>query len=608
MSCRKQRKGSVFIVAGFYFLFHSWAQAAVTITGVNFNGAVNPSEISIEADGPIVFDKQESAEDKQVILEIKGATINDLASKTIDTSSFDSNISMISPYQVQGQSEIVRVVIQLRGPGTADVIPGQNSLKITIPNPKDSSSSAATSQTPKSPLDEFTQNKETQKFSGKPVTLQIRDGDVEDVLRLIGEASGFNVIIGDDVKGKVTLSLVDVPWDQALDVVLQTMHLGADRSNNILRVGTLTNLTAEKSAELSASKAAQAAMPRITRVFPVSYARLSDLQGLLAKFASGGASTGSSGGSLGSTGGGGSAGSLDSSIVQLDERTNSIVVRDTMENLDRMRKLIEILDTQTPQVMIEAKVIEATEGFSKSLTGSLGFGGTGDTSAFGSFAGANPLDPLIGTPGVFSAGSAITSLSNAAGSLNGTFGLSPSVSFLPGISRLNAVLSWGESENQLKIVSSPKTVVLNKEKANIIEGTPVLVPGTTTQNGITVPANTVQSANVSLEVKPIVTNDGSILMELSVSKDVPVNLGSGLGGIGTRNIKTTVLVESGSTLVIGGIYTMQTDHTSSGFPILRKLPIIGALFGSENESTNRSELFIFITPRILNARESGLTS
>jgi type IV pilus assembly protein PilQ len=96
-------------------------------------------------------------------------------------------------------------------------------------------------------------------------------------------------------------------------------------------------------------------------------------------------------------------------------------------------------------------------------------------------------------------------------------------------------------------------------------------------------------------------------MELSVSKDVPVNLPGGLGGIGTRNIKTTVLVESGSTLVIGGIYTMQTDHTSSGFPILRKLPIIGALFGSENESTNRSELFIFITPRILNARESGLS-
>jgi type IV pilus assembly protein PilQ len=133
------------------------------------------------------------------------------------------------------------------------------------------------------------------------------------------------------------------------------------------------------------------------------------------------------------------------------------------------------------------------------------------------------------------------------------------------------------------------------------------VPGTTTQNGITVPGNTVQTANVSLEVKPIVTNDGSILMELSVSKDVPVPLTGGLGGIGARNIKTTVLVESGSTLVIGGIYTMQTNHTSTGFPILRKLPLIGALFGSENDSTDRSELFIFITPRILNSRESGLS-
>ena len=599
MSCRKQRKNLAYLVVGIYFFAYSWAQAAVVITAVNFNGTASTPEISIEADGPLVFDKQENPADKQVILELKGATLIDAASKAIDTSSFNSNVSMISPYQVQGQPELVRVVIQLRGAGTAEVVSGQNSLRVLVPNSV-LSPAANSSQTPKTFLDEFTQNKETQRFTGKLVSLQIKDGDVEDVLRLIGEASGFNVIIGEDVKGKISLSLVDVPWDQALDVVLHTMHLGADRTNNILRVGSLASLTAEKTAELSASTIALASMPRVTRVFPVSYARLADLQTLLSKFVSVAAT--------GAGGTAGAAGGATASIVQLDERTNSIVVRDTIENLDRIKKLIEILDTQTPQVMIEAKVIEATEGFSKSLTGSLGFGGNGDPAAFGSFAGGNPLDPLIGTPGVFSGGDKVGNASNVAGALNGTFGLSPSLSFLPGISRLNAVLSWGESENQLKIVSSPKTVVLNKESATIVSGTPVLVPGTTTQNGITVPANSVQSANVSLTVKPIVTNDGSVLMELSVSKDVPVSLTGGLGGIGTRNIKTTVLVESGSTLVIGGIYTMQTDHTSSGFPILRKIPIIGALFGSESESTNRSELFIFITPRILNAHEAGLSS
>jgi type IV pilus assembly protein PilQ len=187
-------------------------------------------------------------------------------------------------------------------------------------------------------------------------------------------------------------------------------------------------------------------------------------------------------------------------------------------------------------------------------------------------------------------------------------GISPQVSFIPGVSRINALLSWGESESQVKIVSSPKTVVLNKQKASIIEGTPVLVPGTTTVAGVgTVPTATVQSANVSLSVKPTVTNDGSVLLDLTVTKDVPISLPGGNYGIGNRNITTQVLVESGTTLVIGGIYTMQTNHASSGFPFLRKIPILGALFGSDAESTDRSELFIFVTPRIINSKEAGMT-
>jgi type IV pilus assembly protein PilQ len=274
-----------------------------------------------------------------------------------------------------------------------------------------------------------------------------------------------------------------------------------------------------------------------------------------------------------------------------------------------MKKLVEILDTQTPQVMIEAKVIEATEGFSKSLTGSLGVGNPGTNSYLASFAGGNPVDSLIGSPGVFANGTAVSSQSSPAGGTpNGTFGISPQISFIPGVSRLNALLSWGESESQLKIVSSPKTVVLNKQKATIVEGTPVLVPGSTTVAGVgTVATTTVQSANVSLSVKPTVTNDASVLLDLTVTKDIPVSLPGGNQGIGNRNINTLVLVESGTTLVIGGIYTMQSNKSSSGFPILRKIPILGALFGSDSENTDRSELFIFVTPRILNPKEAGLS-
>jgi type IV pilus assembly protein PilQ len=181
------------------------------------------------------------------------------------------------------------------------------------------------------------------------------------------------------------------------------------------------------------------------------------------------------------------------------------------------------------------------------------------------------------------------------------------VSFIPGISRLNALLSWGESESQVKIVASPRTVVLSKEKASIVQGTPVLIPGTTTVAGVgTVQTNTVQTANISLNVKPSVTNEGSVLMDLEIKKDVPMPLPGGQQGIGTRNLNTLVLVESGSTLVIGGIYTVQNNHSGAGFPYLRKIPILGALFGSDSDSTDRTELFIFITPRIINMKEAGL--
>lgn len=186
--------------------------------------------------------------------------------------------------------------------------------------------------------------------------------------------------------------------------------------------------------------------------------------------------------------------------------------------------------------------------------------------------------------------------------------MSPSLSFIPGVSRLNALLNLGESENQVKVISSPKTVVINKEKASIVQGTPVLVPGTTTVAGVgTVPTTTVQNANLSLNVKPTVTNDGGVLMDLTVTRDIPFQLSGGNTAVANRNINTIVLVDSGATLVIGGIYTMTVTHSSSGFPVLRKIPILGALFGSDSDETDRSELFIFLTPRILNTKEAGLS-
>lgn len=626
MQCRRHFKLQpigLIISFTFFLVDHSLSFALSEVTNIEFLGTQDPHQIIIRSDKPLEFEKQENPKDQQLILELKASRLaHQGLNRKIDTSSFDSKVTLISPYQVQGK-DLVRVVIQLREMVSTEISQAENLLTLFIPRGQKKEISQPSTESPsplpvqtedtsiqetplqaeeknKTPLQikrdklqEFFASRETKRFIGRPITLRVRDTEVVDVFRLIGDASGFNIVLGEDVKGKVTLSLVDVPWDLALDTVLNTMRLGAERNNNVLRVMTLTNLATEKQEQLRAKKAAEATAPLITRVFPVSYAQLTELQALLSRFI--GASTG------GET-------SAPGAMVQVDNRTNSVIVRDISENIEKIKKLIEILDTQTPQVLIEAKIIEASEQFVKQMGGALGLGragGAAGKSYFASFSQANPVDALIGAPGVFADGAAISSAGTAGSS---TFAFSPQLNFIPGVQRLNALLRLGESENQLKVVASPKTVVLNKEKGNIVQGTPVLVPGSTVVAGVgAVPIATVQSANLSLDVKPTVTNDGNVLLELDISRDIPFALDNQNNGVAKRSLKTNVVVESGSTLVIGGIYTMTNTLQSSGFPILRKIPILGWFFGSESDTTDRSELFIFITPRIINEKEAGLT-
>ncbi len=566
------------------------------ITNIEFNGAVNPSEIKIQADGPFSAEPGALGSDNSLAIDLKGAAISAANSRPIDTSSFDSKVTQITSFAVPGKSDTVRVVLQLREPGTVDLAPSGSGLVIRVPRATAAINPVAPAQAVQpvaERLTEFMGNRDLQKFTGKPISLSVRDADVTDVFKLIGEASGFNVVIGGDVTGKITLSLTEVPWDQALDLILHTMQLGAERNNNILRISSLKSFTEEKKQELAAQSMSALSTPKITKIFPISYATLKDLAAALTKFSSSSAG-GSSGG----------AANDDPSIVQVDDRTNSIIVHDIPKNVERMGKLISILDTQTPQVLIEAKIIEADENFANKIGGSLGFGDTSSSnSGFVSLANANPTDALIGPTGVFPNGAAIVPGSLPAGTSQA--GFSPTLSFISSTFRLNALLSLGESESQSKTLGAPKMVVLSKQKASILETTPVLVPGTTIVPGVgQVATASIQQANLGLTVTPTVTNDASVLMDLDVSKDIATASAgqSSTNAVAKRNLKTQVLVESGTTLVIGGIYTEDTLKGSTGFPILRDIPILGFLFGSKSSTSQHTELFIFITPRILNSK------
>ena len=591
------------------------AAIAPKVTSVDFKVNGDSSLIEIRTTAPVTFEKTENTSDKQLVIDLKGARLSATAGRSLDTSSFSGLVSLVSPYEV---SSGVRLVVQLRGMAATDVTQDGNLIRVKIPNQAVTADVAPAGNSvqpvdqPTDRMEEFFKSRATQHFIGKPVTLQLRDADISDVFRLVADASGFNIVMSDDVKGKVTLSLTDVPWDQALDVVLQIEHLGAERNNNVLRITTLKNLTVEKQEELAAKEAADATAPRIMKVFQISYAKLSDLKTILTQLVSAGNNA-----LPGVTQGGGQALGAGVSMntgtkIEVDERTNSLIVWDIPEHIARIQKLIEILDTATPQVMIEGKIVLIKETYANGVSGNLGIGGNpaSNQQFLTSFNGADVLDQLLGGTSPIVTGSGFAAnAGNPTG--NNQFGISPTLSILPGVSRINAILSMGENEEKLRILSAPKLVVLNKQKANILQSEPVVFNspqiigiGTQTQ---TIPQ--INMANISLDVEPTVTMDGSVLMNLKVSRDVPVNLPGGAGAaVGNRNITTDVLVKSGNTLVLGGIYDDTKDVSSSGFPFLRKIPIIGWLFGTESDNTQRNELFIFITPRILNSKEAGISA
>lgn len=429
------------------------------------------------------------------------------------------------------------------------------------------------------PLDTVMNSAKDKKFTGSPITLKLKDADINEVLRLIGEASGFNVVVSPGVSGKVTVSLEEVPWDQALDVVMTTLNLAAERFESILRVMPRDVLLKEKQSLLDAEKMASQTAPRITRVFPISYSDLNQLSGLLKGFLSTAQSTQADSAAAGL------------SSIQVDQNTQSLIVRDTAEGVERVRKMIALLDVQTPQIMIEAKVIDASESFTHAIDGKFAIKAGSSTLSIN---GAS----LAGTP---TKGSISTASSEfASGGLN-TVKLGIGSTF-----SLNAVLNYSEAENKANVVSSPRLMVLSGKTANITQANNLSVNQVTTVNGASIENTVFIPYNTSLAVTPRATNDGSVFMKLNLQRDVVQSDANGKFSVAPRNISTEVVVDSGNTLVLGGVQSTSESSGSRGFPFLRKLPLLGWLFGTESENTDKNELMFFVTPKIVNVRKTSL--
>jgi type IV pilus assembly protein PilQ len=410
-------------------------------------------------------------------------------------------------------------------------------------------------------------------YGGRRISLDFKDVDISDVLRLIAEVSDLNVIAGDEVKGKVTIRLIDVPWDQALDVILLTKGLGFMRVGNVLRIANADVLAKEEEARLQERRAKEKLEDLVVKLQPVNYANGKDIATMIQRLLT------------------------PRGTVNLDKRTNTLIIKDISSVIDESTALIKAIDTQTPQVMIEAKIVEANLDFAREFGSIWGFGVNPlTTEQIGSDAFELNPDPDTGYGNNAEFNNQMTAGPTALYNL-GAYLLDQKLN-------LNLQLQAAESNGDGKVVSSPRIVTLDNTTAKIEQG--VSIPFQTFENGDA--QLEFVDAVLSLNVKPHITADNSIIMKVKVSRNAPddsVFTLTGSPAIAKNQVDTETLVKDGQTLVIGGIYVVDTAQRQSRVPYLHAIPLLGAMFRSDEMSDSRKELLIFVTPRVVMTTEAA---
>ena len=430
-------------------------------------------------------------------------------------------------------------------------------------------------------------------FTGRRIDLDLKDADIHNVLRLLADVGQVNVVTADNVSGSVTIRMRNVPWDQALDVVLQSKGLGMVRAGNMIRVAPLSDLEKEREMQLARRAQEVKLAPLETRLIPVSYASAKDIQERARPLLS------------------------ERGTIAVDDRTNVLIARDISGNLNQIEELIRSLDTQTPQVLVEARIVEATSrylrdvgiqwggdaAFSAATGNPTGLAFPNSVGVVGGASDANTptagLSPFTNT--VASPNFAVNLPAAVGTGSGGAIGLS--FGSVDNTINLAVRLSAAEASGLLRILSSPRILTLDNHEARIAQGT--LIPfSQVSAQGV---QTTFQEAKLQLLVQPHVTADGSVSMHVKINRDEPdFNQTSARGDptILKREAETELLVMDGHTAVIGGIFTRNTGRNLDQVPFFGDIPILGLLFQRRRASDQRSELVIFLTPRIVNRAEA----
>src|SRR3989454_6672517 len=416
----------------------------------------------------------------------------------------------------------------------------------------------------------------TERFIGKRISLDFQDADISSVLRLIADVSGLNMVVGEAVKARVTLKLLNVPWDQALDLILKLNNLGQIREGNILWIDTLANITKLRDDAARAKEATLKAEELVTRIV---YLNFSDAAKTVDVAKSNLSPRGE---------------------IKVDARTNALVIRDIPDNVTRAEKVIHDLDQRTPQVQIEARIVQATKAFSRGLGIQWGLNPSIATSTGGLK--NSPITINLGAGGAFGAQTATDFLVNlpASGtgvSIPGTTEGLHIVQLFGSLAQVDLTVSSGEALAQTKIVSAPKIITLDNKPAKIEQGSQVPFQTTSLQGTQT----TFVDATLTLNVTPhVIPHANTVRLEIKATKN---SIGPAVSTAGPtidkKEATTEILLRDGETTVLGGIFEETRTDTTQGVPWFNRIPFLGWLFKNEGVSVNQTELLVFITPIII---------
>ena len=517
-----------------------------------------------------------------LVVEFMKTTLPEGLRRRLDVADFGTPVKTVTTFQI---GDRVRMVIEPQGQWAHSAYQSDEQFVVEIKPVKVDASKL--SQGPG--------------YSGQKLSLNFQSIEVRSLLQVIADFTNFNVITSDSVSGTVTLRLQDVPWDQALDIILQAKGLGMRKTGNVLWIAPKDEINTKEKLDLESAAALQGLEPLRTQPFQLNYTKATDVAAqLTAASGSGGAA------------GGARLLSSRGSVIS-EARTNQLFVTDIPSKLEQVQQLIAKLDIPARQVLIEARIVEASDTFGKSLGVKLGGSdlraqqggdggysiGSGHRAAFGTNYGN-----VVATSG---AGGAVD-LTNAFVNLPavGQGGYSPATFALSIFSSaanrfLNLELSALEADGKGKVVSSPRVVTADQIKALIEQGTelPYQVASSSGATSIAF-----RKANLKLEVTPQITPEGNIILALDVTKDTVGQATAAGFAINTKHIQTQVLVENGGTVVIGGIFEMTETDSETKVPVLGDLPGVGNLFKSRARIANKQEMLVFITPKVVADRSA----